>query len=818
MKKQINPTIKAHLIRSAFYVILLLAVCVIPFALAQRNTTKRAVVSPKLAANNAKIAAGARPPASLVGKGPAAAPGTNRFSRVPVSKAPAGRAPRAKITGPTGNPTGAGPWTAGTSYPTTIVRYGFAQTATHFYVFGGVDNGATTNAVNRMDLSTGTWESRAPMPFGGEAPTCALDESTGIVYCADGLDSNSFAAYDIAADSWTPLAPDNLTTDHYGSASGVFNGKVFVAGGFTNGAAVDVYDIASNTWSAGTAAPLTFFLAGYHQIGQFLYVVGGFDPTVVNNATTWRLDMSSAPGVWENGPAFTPQLADFGLAYDPGTNKLYSLGGDLPNDGNFFNSTNQVNELDLSGWPGGTWNPSPPDLPLPNRQANQAGFYGNGDIWSVGGLDGATFIFQGEVWHRNNGGGVGPCTLQPWQIVANYPIAVESEALCSDGTFAYGAGGRDAANFLATNAFYQYDPVADSWTSLALLPQAIRDARAVYAANTNSIYVFGGIDDTSGLVVNIVQKYDLGTATWTTVTPMPAERFFPATVYYDPTGLIYVAGGIDGSFLETDTTWIYDPVADTWDTSTAPNIPVVMGGSAVSLVGQNMYLQGSFGTGATNLNYAYDIVANTWTQKANMPAAVYEGAGASIGTNTYVVGGGDPADAPGSVKANRKAAKGPHGSMARPDTSFNTTYIYDTVNDSWSVGPPTNVAHSFTGGTAVGNDLYVVGGFDGVTGDTNIVEKSHCGPGGGSPTPTPTATATPTGSPGGNCPPTITQSTSQAIVDGNSVACNNGFGTTENHYWRAFNMSDFTGGQEYMLPRFPSGLNRRSAELAQGNH
>jgi hypothetical protein len=308
---------------------------------------------------------------------------------------------------PGGAPVGApGPWTSGNPYPTTIVRYGFAQTATHFYVFGGVDNGTAVNSVNRMDLATGTWESRAPMPFGGEAPTCALDESTGIVYCADGITSNSFAAYDIAADSWTPLAPDNLTTDHYGSASGVFNGKVFVAGGFTNGAAVDVYDIASNTWSAGTAAPLTFFLAGYHQIGQFLYVVGGFDPIPNNNATTWRLDMSSAPGVWENGPAFTPQRADFALAYDAGTNKLYALGGDLPNDGNFFNSTNLVDELDLSGWPGGTWNPSPPDLPLPNRQGNQAGFYGNGDIWSVGGLDGATFIFEGEVWHRNNGGGV----------------------------------------------------------------------------------------------------------------------------------------------------------------------------------------------------------------------------------------------------------------------------------------------------------------------------------------------------------------------------------------------------------------------------
>ena len=40
MKKQNKPTIKAYLIRGAFYLLLLLAVCAIPFALAQRNTTK----------------------------------------------------------------------------------------------------------------------------------------------------------------------------------------------------------------------------------------------------------------------------------------------------------------------------------------------------------------------------------------------------------------------------------------------------------------------------------------------------------------------------------------------------------------------------------------------------------------------------------------------------------------------------------------------------------------------------------------------------------------------------------------------------------
>src|SRR5262249_17073406 len=37
MKEQINPSIKAHLLRSALIVLSLLAVCVIPFALAQRT-------------------------------------------------------------------------------------------------------------------------------------------------------------------------------------------------------------------------------------------------------------------------------------------------------------------------------------------------------------------------------------------------------------------------------------------------------------------------------------------------------------------------------------------------------------------------------------------------------------------------------------------------------------------------------------------------------------------------------------------------------------------------------------------------------------
>src|SRR5580704_5598097 len=44
MKKQINSNMKAHLIRSAFYLLLFIGVCAIPFALAQRNASKQMVL------------------------------------------------------------------------------------------------------------------------------------------------------------------------------------------------------------------------------------------------------------------------------------------------------------------------------------------------------------------------------------------------------------------------------------------------------------------------------------------------------------------------------------------------------------------------------------------------------------------------------------------------------------------------------------------------------------------------------------------------------------------------------------------------------
>jgi hypothetical protein len=261
------------------------------------------------------------------------------------------------------------------------------------------------------------------------------------------------------------------------------------------------------------------------------------------------------------------------------------------------------------------------------------------------------------------------------------------------------------------------------------MPASLYATRSVYAANTNTLYVFGGYD---GTVLNTTYRYNVGTNTWSTGAPMPGGRYFPNMVYYAATGKIYVIGGFDSTFAESTQTWQYDPVANTWDTTRA-NIPAAMAGSSAGISGQFIYLAGTWAGGlGSTLHYRYDIVGNAWALMSPIPAAIYAPATGVIGGQIYVTGGGNP-----SLSAPGQEAPGPKGTRAAaPDVSYTSTYIYDIAGNSWTTGPSTNVAHSFTGGAAIGNRLVIVGGYNG-TADTNTVEVStvtSCV----TPTPTPT--------------------------------------------------------------------------------
>ena len=79
MKKQINPTIKAHLVRGAFYLLVLLAVCAIPLALGQRSSNGQRASKQSPTVDRSQL-----PPLSSVARGAQ----TAHIPALPVSQLP----------------------------------------------------------------------------------------------------------------------------------------------------------------------------------------------------------------------------------------------------------------------------------------------------------------------------------------------------------------------------------------------------------------------------------------------------------------------------------------------------------------------------------------------------------------------------------------------------------------------------------------------------------------------------------------------------------------------------------------------------------
>ena len=158
------------------------------------------------------------------------------------------------------------------------------------------------------------------------------------------------------------------------------------------------------------------------------------------------------------------------------------------------------------------------------------------------------------------------CTIGTWQPKAPMVAHVQGSAATSDGTVAYDVGGFDNDGFVVVNGVRRYDQFDAGWTSLAPLPTAVAAASAVYAPNTNKIYVFGGTDSSFG-TTNITQIYDITGNTWSLGANMPRPRKNMAAGYYN--GKMYLTGGDNGSQVETDML-DYDPQTGVFNTTRQP--------------------------------------------------------------------------------------------------------------------------------------------------------------------------------------------------------------------------------------------------------
>ena len=203
-------------------------------------------------------------------------------------------------------------WTTAAPIPTKREGYGAAEVGGIFYYIAGYIPGDST--INEAyDPSTDTWTTKASLPDTARAETVAVSDGS-YVYLIGGrtvsLVGKDLWRYNPATDSWTSLAsmPTARATEHMAA---YYNGKIYVVGGRTASApgsgalaTVEIYDIASNTWSAGTAMPAARSDAVAIEDCAKIYVFGGCDTGGVVKDTTFIYDI--AGDSWSTG-ASMPQ-------------------------------------------------------------------------------------------------------------------------------------------------------------------------------------------------------------------------------------------------------------------------------------------------------------------------------------------------------------------------------------------------------------------------------------------------------------------------------------------------------------------------------
>jgi N-acetylneuraminic acid mutarotase len=156
-----------------------------------------------------------------------------------------------------------------------------------FYAIGGCNGSdcriGVTNRVDMWDATTNSWSQVASMnvPRG----VFAAAEYDGKIYvaggtsaCPDCVGLNSIEVYDPAANTWTLKTP--MPNARWGLSSGAaLNGKFYVVSGTPNNGgtyynSMDVYDIATDTWST-LPTPFTSAGSGVVALNGYLYVISG---------------------------------------------------------------------------------------------------------------------------------------------------------------------------------------------------------------------------------------------------------------------------------------------------------------------------------------------------------------------------------------------------------------------------------------------------------------------------------------------------------------------------------------------------------------
>src|SRR5436190_6415043 len=199
--------------------------------------------------------------------------------------------PSAPAITPTASPCASvGSWTEQSPHPVVTSGNAVASQGGNVYSFGGIVNNSAIVSAYKYSPLTNMWTPIASLPAPRGWFSGASDGT--YIYLLGGVDQNftttaTLWRYDPASNTYNTSLP-SYTIPTYFHASAYLNGKIYRIAGAAIGTDyhVEVYTIATNTWSMAANYPFANHNLMAAALGSYIYAGGG-------NASpdkTWRYD------------------------------------------------------------------------------------------------------------------------------------------------------------------------------------------------------------------------------------------------------------------------------------------------------------------------------------------------------------------------------------------------------------------------------------------------------------------------------------------------------------------------------------------------
>jgi hypothetical protein len=210
-------------------------------------------------------------------------------------------------------------------FPIPVNGEAVTSLAGNLYTFGGSSNNAPV--ANSYKFNGTTWTPIAPLPV-ALTGSSAVNDGTNI-YVLGGSNSsatvNTLYKYNPVANTYTTLAPSVISTSS--QAAVYLGGKIYKLGGtevkIFPTAALEIYNIATNTWTDGASYPLFVSFVGAFAHENFIYGVGGFS-TSPFGATTKAYRYDPVTNSWDDAA-----IADLPATRQGAAAAFYNGGGVL---------------------------------------------------------------------------------------------------------------------------------------------------------------------------------------------------------------------------------------------------------------------------------------------------------------------------------------------------------------------------------------------------------------------------------------------------------------------------------------------------------